>query len=1184
MRIYFFFTNFAPEYAFRIFTILNQITNQPPFNMKKLLLFLSFLFIAFTASADAYTPSSGTMNPFAYDLSASLNQDTRILTVNYTLNAPATSVAVQILNGNTIEKTQNFTDNKYRTTGAHTILIDVSNCSTNANLTWRIDVTGISHDKALFVDNTNKLYYPTSIDIDNNPQNANFGTVFCIEGRQDGANLSGYISSVQQNGAGLYVFNADGTPRPLPRNNVEGFGVDVLRYGWNGGKTLDVPQYFDGTSFQGFTPYRVRVSDDGRIFITSLTPSGDVLYEADKNVFSDKTGDYWEKRYWSRVISKYENDGKTLNSVLQQRTSSSDQLGSCKCGWQYCHIYNLYNKQTGDFVAGPNVGFDVRGKDANLQLLMLSGCKQAIVNYTPSRYYCSEYDLGTNQVWNNKPSDRYEFARVLTHNTAQVQYDKNGNVWMCQYRENAGSTVTLMRYNVSTREIDYQKTRSFLRCGAIRFNNDFTKLAVATRLGTNGSGGAITIYDLDQNGLPIGDGVEFIVGDKIGVTMMDFAWDYANNLYIAADYASTSVPDAYKGKGRCIGIYAMPNNGAGENIVSTPAKTGFRIECLSGTYYSITANSNNIEWGTTTMECSETLVNGKVPSCATVTVSATPTEHHRFVEWKVGGQTVSTNATYSFYATKDLTITAHFASARHNVTWHNLFMKGKDIDTDNPHYPNINERLWRMFQARYESHSSKYDAYTSISDYNLDNRKYVRTDNLFLVDLNNDELVKASEDIQNFLTNDETFKWLKKYILSNNPDKQIGTDKAYVYHLFGFFNRTNKIYFNTTTPIAESAYKFQADYEELGKPEHWAPIWTEEILGLPQTMAYGDYTPISWDYEEDYNKCLFRNRWVDGWDIATDNRGECIIQRPDAWYISNSIGHYPIDGPKNETHILAWRNGSTTGDIVTMITDDVDLYATYVEKNIDEYDAVPANPANYDASNNDVIRLLQNPNYTGSHELTVSRQLQGGMYNTICLPFNVDLSTLANGHPLKDAKLMRFTGLESLYNEANERVTVLQFTETTTIEKGVPYLIQVAHDVINKIPFSGITYQDLTTEASFVTHGGITFQGAINSTEIPRQSLIVVANNNLAITTENGEMAGLRGYFQIDPALAEEITEQAADGRVYLSFKKPVTTSIPMAPDSEQQKGTEVRKLLHDGQIYIIRDNNTYTITGVRVK
>jgi hypothetical protein len=65
---------------------------------------------------------------------------------------------------------------------------------------------------------------------------------------------------------------------------------------------------------------------------------------------------------------------------------------------------------------------------------------------------------------------------------------------------------------------------------------------------------------------------------------------------------------------------------------------------------------------------------------------------------------------------------------------------------------------------------------------------------------------------------------------------------------------------------------------------------------------------------------------------------------------------------------------------------------------------------------------------------------------------------------------------------------------------------------------------------------------------------------------------------------ASDIAEQAADGRVYLSIQKPTTTSIPVAPEAEQQTKPQVRKIMYDGQIYILRDNEVYTITGTRVK
>ena len=96
--------------------------------------------------------------------------------------------------------------------------------------------------------------------------------------------------------------------------------------------------------------------------------------------------------------------------------------------------------------------------------------------------------------------------------------------------------------------------------------------------------------------------------------------------------------------------------------------------------------------------------------------------------------------------------------------------------------------------------------------------------------------------------------------------------------------------------------------------------------------------------------------------------------------------------------------------------------------------------------------------------------------------------------------------------------------------------------------------------------------------------MILVANDRLALTTSDGKMHGMRGYFYIHPSWASDIAEQAADGRVYLSMKKPATTSIPVAPEAEQQVKPEVRKVMYDGKIYILRGEEVYTITGNRVR
>ena len=1163
--------------------------------MKKLLFLLSFLFVAFAASA-------GDLNPFAYNLKSTFDESTMTLYISFKVNAPAKSIEVKASDG-VNEYTLYSLSNTQTKTEVNDLPINLlAKGLSSGTYTWRVVVTDNQHSSADFVSNANRLYHPSSIDIDNNPANRNFGTVFCIEASSGGRYNDKYLSHYNNDGAGLYVLNADGTARAIARSSVDGFGLkdqyDKKRYGYNGGNNRNDPVSFGG-GYSAYSPYRVRVSKDGRIFITMLTIDGEVLYEAPQSTFSATNSSEWITG-WKRVISCKDNNGNT-NYALNLNNNK-----------------NLYTT-SGSFVAGPNIGFDVRGSGSNLQLLMLSANQSAIVNVIPDQFYCHEYNLGENTTWNVSPNRLIFDGYVYKHNTTQVQYDKNGNVYMCQRYPGGTKINTLMKFTVdrtnntiTSKVID---TDAVHRCGAMRFNKDFTKFAVATK-GNSGKGGAVTIYPVDENGNPnFSNGTQIEMLTNVGYSMMDFAWDYADNLYIASDEGSENGIST----GQCIAIYAMPNTN-GRNVVSTPANTSFEIKCVQGATYAITANSNNQDWGTVEMTSSEDLEGGKVPSCAEVIVTATPTEHHRFVEWKVGEETVSTDPTYSFYAIKDLTITAHFAYAKHNVTWNNLFMNGKDIGTENPYFKDINERLWRMFQARYRFYNQPTlatgNAYANQAEYNLDERLYVRTDGLEFDNAKTDEVMQ-------FIDNDPTFKWLKDYIVSNFSPHRIGSDKAWVYHLFGFFNRTNKIYYNSTTAV--NGYSFeQCNYEELGKPEHWAPIWTEAILGLPQTMAYGEYTPIDWKWTgEDQN--LFRDRWVPNWNSTAEYYSK--VQRPDAWYEFNTVGNIK-DSIKNasnpnpeqiiddETHILAWRNGSTAGEIVTTITKDVNLYATYVEKKLDENDDptpdLATNP--YDATNDDVIQLMMNPNYSAHDYVKVSRKLQAGMYNTICLPLSnsenkyLDLTQLHTAHPLYSngsgagATVLELTGITPALNSSGEDITVLNFEPVSKMQAGKSYLFKPAgnNDITEDIVFTTLNsitsdpnpkpvsahneLHPVSAEANGVT---FTFVPTINPTEVPAGSLILVANNRLALTTEDGQMAGMRGYFTFSGLSTideEAIAEQAAEGRVLLSVKRPVTTSLIIAPDSEQQTVPQVSKLMYDGQIYIIRDNTVYTITGVRVK
>lgn len=1179
-------------------------------NMKKTLLILSIFVVTFSSAFAAE------LNPFAYGLKSEYNDKTQTLTINFTLNAPASYVKLAISDGTSDVWTKEYLASNYQAgkvpKATYTETIDALTLPRGEELTWRVDVKGAAVASPTFVKNDVRLYAPTSVDIDNNPENANFGTVFCIEGRNgayQASNYSKYISYAD--GAGLYVLNADGTARKMP------FQTEKVRYGYNGGVVnaagRDRPFFGNNgeIDLNGYNAFRVRVSDDGRIFVTAFSIHGHVLWEAKKECFSATTQAEWSANTgWHKIITA--NDAQTVMATTKRTCSHTD-----------CGIYSLYegNASTGTFIAGPNLGFDVRGSGDNLKLLMLAGCKQAIVWSTPEHFYCDEYDLGTATLWNTPPSRRVfaghsDGVDIVNPQGVQVQYDKTGNVWVCQHRAVTVNT-TLARvnralsstqmYNVNEGQVDYsESSHTFRRCGAIRFNEDFTQVAIASN--EYGSGGGFTVYPVNASGMPIwAQGTEVNTYNKTGVSLMDFAWDYAGNLYMAADAATN---------GERIAVYAMPH--AADRVVSTPAasKYAFTVSCQAGKQCTVNTVCNPEVGGTIVCSVEGNARTGvlTLESCTELTVTAVPEDGYKFLNWTDGNDNVlSTNKEFTFYVTEDITLKANFEYATYTgVVWKSLFLNGEDIADDNPNYPNTNERLWRLLQVEFNKYytglSSGNNARADYPDHTSANTDKTYTKNK--KQFNTAPFLNVTGNT-NFFKANVLFSWLGEYIdqkanrdLSNSSQPK--TDWTYYPYLF--INRTDSVYNwpGTTGGLVNYVITGTSQnpptwdsFIEYGKPKHWRPYWAESVCNLPMTMKYSDYMPtvVTWARPSCPSGYITKN-------------GTSTKIYPSSWYKWN---HPDTDGfPEDQKDvtlekyfILAWRKGSPTAEEIVhhVYESNMELHASYVLMNIDENDA-PANPANYDASNEDVIKLMQNPNWDpedgnhiASHDFTVTRKLQKGMYNTICMPLSIDINGLMDTHHLKNATVLQFSGVTTKsYNDAGEPVTVLNFTEIQEngegqkiMYKGVPYLIMVDEAVteetlLEDMPFTGVARDNLTLEAQSSESNGITFHGTINPTNIPEGSLILVANNRLALTTAEGGMAGMRGYFTIDPTQASDIAEQAADGRVYLSFQKPVTTSVPLAPEAEQPKKTKVRKVMYNGQIYILRGDEVYTITGHRVK
>ena len=282
--------------------------------------------ITVTADKTSYTqifmtPGTGTepdvneimgtsgLNPYAYDLTSSWDEATQKLTVKFSLNADAYidgdggyADGVQIY----VSDDKN-TPRKYYVHG-----LSKNDCKQGQNKTFTIDLSSgldkkgneLPKGKPLYVsvavqgDRSNtapreyslshSVYCPHGIAVDKNPNSKNFGKIFVNEGWQKAdSELSNYFTKGL---AGMYVLDAD-----FQRRNSN-------RYtGGNNFSLYVIEHTFDGLSRKGYQPWRVRVSEEGRIFVCSNdmhqrqatdangNRDGVAVWEVDRNDFNKWT-------------------------------------------------------------------------------------------------------------------------------------------------------------------------------------------------------------------------------------------------------------------------------------------------------------------------------------------------------------------------------------------------------------------------------------------------------------------------------------------------------------------------------------------------------------------------------------------------------------------------------------------------------------------------------------------------------------------------------------------------------------------------------------------------------------------------------------------------------------------------------------------------------------------------------
>ena len=1122
--------------------------------MKKILLLISCLIISI---ATAFAVEG--LNPYAYNLSWQQTNDNRTLQVSYCLNAPAKSVTIEILNaqGNVAASFSGpTTETKYDRNKTPTVTPNVVNINMaelvskvpmETDLQWRIKVTGTSPSVPTKVSQTYNIYCPQGVAVDNNPMSENFGRILFTE-TLDGASVTTknyYTKSPYQANtagkikAGVYALSPDFrkiTENSTPEKGGNTFTQVLKSFSSGYGE-------FDG----GHQPWQVCISEDSRIFVTS----------------GDKRAD-------GVIVWELSSDLKTWTPVIQ---------GTWDANWQMM--------SGGNFYAGFNCSMDVKGSGENLTLLLYSATQSAVKDHTFAGFVLAEYPLGTATTFTGTPTivDSFKNKKYgLVYDKANVIYDGEGGYWFAASRAmDKTDQANLVHVNKNGVQACYEYASTFYGGAGVKVHKSSKTGAkwlikgIARSSTNNGKFHIYSVsYNYTTNKTTYSEEYE-VITTGLGRDHNAFAIDYAENLFVVGN------------RGEKIQAYALPYVGH----KTTPAKQAMHLTAPTyNNIYTVTINIEGDAMATVTGA-------GQYIEQDQVTLTATPSHPYRyeFVKW-VASQEHTENP-FTFTITGDVTITAVFQEKVYKVQWFNLFQDGQDIttyivDPENATDKGVNSRVWRWMQVAYNQFINKggYKSRSDQKDMSKDGKTLFDVGTFLSYPTVNDN---ANYNVTKFLTTSTSpFYWLGQYI-KNESSKTIDSNADWYYHVFTFINRHNKAYNGSGVEVSSDYYY---NFSEKGKPTYWRDWWTDIACKLPKSMTFDEDMPIDWT-----------KATAPSGTITDADNNKTVYDPSDTWYKWN---------PKTEdaNKLLGWFYGdpdpatwaSNPKKIVHHIDQPGNLIATWLDKELRE-----------EKDNYDVTKLLKT-NTNNAHAVSVYRPLQAGMYNTICLPFS--LSTL-DGTPYKGATVLKLNTAEVIEAEGNDDVETEQtlniyFTQVTfqngdIMEAGVPYLIQPLNDIPNEVTFtvsSSDMYDIPESGLGEVVHDvveegqspHIAFHGVISPTHLPNSphTLILVADNRLAVPEivvddsedENvavltgDQMLGLRGYFTLQgAAAAHSLAQQSA-----MHIGKKVTTDTPDAPEVEEEVETtqpatpKTRKIMYQGQIYILRGDEVYTLSGHRVK
>ena len=353
---------------------------------------------------------------------------------------------------------------------------------------------------------------------------------------------------------------------------------------------------------------------------------------------------------------------------------------------------------------------------------------------------------------------------------------------------------------------------------------------------------------------------------------------------------------------------------------------------------------------------------------------------------------------------------------------------------------------------------------------------------------------------------------------------------------------------------------------------------------LPNTLAFSNAVLSEKAFIQDdmlyFNEIGDSNpqgQWAQ-WEVTTDHNGLFLFTMG---VTSTNEQTYKItikDDGDNEIDFYETSPGSGTKTLTHYFALSAGNYFVKVE-NTRSYSAghltsfvvtEPAGIVTIDENATSTDSWISKYNDGNSYDVQINRTIVAGMYNTICLPFEV---TPTQAKDIFGADVQLRT-LKSATLEEEGQVLNLSFTKTSGMHPGTPHLIKTSRDIINPV-FVGVQFTVNAPATSTGTNAN--FKGNFIAGTIPvsENNLFLGANNKLFFPTVEMPILGMRAYFIVHDASSNAIL------RARIVEGGQVATEIDLV---SQEPIANSQKLIINGQLIIIRDGVRYNVMGTKIQ